>query len=382
MKAKHTSALSAAFGISFVWFTTQFGGGFASGAQLKSYFLNYGIWAILIAAGSQAICAIYNWYIAYYARKHGTYNYNSFNKAFYGKYSKIFSPLFELVYIFVLLVVPAVAFATGGSTLTTLTGIPYWISTLIIGVFIFIVALYGTAIVRKVATLLSVLIVVGLLAIFIPNIAVQWNSVSANLSDMAVAPAPILPALWSMLVYAAFQIASSPAIHSQHAEALPEPKDAKMTYVIGFVVNTLMIVLSIFGLLAIVNLPEYATAETPVLVLVQRGPGAAVLTPVISVLIVLGSVSTAVNMVSAGTARVCPLLDKNYDPDAKPTSKVVIVTLILCIIGFAVAQFGLLPLVNAGYGILAYLTFPVIMIPYIVHAVATRCDSKSDGAKA
>lgn len=123
MKEKHTSALSAAFGISFVWFTTQFGGGFASGAQLKSYFLNYGIWAILIAVGSQAICAIYNWYIAYYARRHGTYNYNSFNKAFYGKYSKIFSPLFELVYIFVLLVVPAVAFATGGSTLTTLTGI-------------------------------------------------------------------------------------------------------------------------------------------------------------------------------------------------------------------------------------------------------------------
>lgn len=245
--------------------------------------------------------------------------------------------------------------------------------------FIFIVALYGTAIVRKVATLLSVLIVVGLLAIFIPNIAVQWNSVSANLADMSanVSQTPILPALWSMLVYAAFQIASSPAIHSQHAEALPDAKDAKMTYIIGFVVNTLMIVLSIFGLLAIVSLPEYATAETPVLVLVQRGPGAAILTPIISILIVLGSVSTAVNMVSAGTARVCPLLDKNYDPDAKPTSKVVIVTLILCVIGFAVAQFGLLPLVNKGYGILAYLTFPVIMIPYIVHAVATRCDTKA-----
>ena len=380
---KKTTAWSAAFGISFVWFTTQFGGGFASGAQLKSYFLKYGIWAILIAIGSQAICAVYNWYIAYFARRHHTYNYSAFNNAFYGKYSKIFSPLFELVYIFVLLVVPAVAFATGGTTMTVLTGIPYWLSTLIIGVFIFIVALYGTAIVRKVATLLSILIVVGLVVIFVPNIFVSWNEITANFGLMMAnrAETPLLPALWSMLVYAAFQIASSPAIHSQHAEALPEPKDAKLTYWVGFAVNSLMIVLSIFGLMAIIDQPEYATASTPVLVLVQQGPGAALLTPMISILIVLGSVSTAVNMVSAGTARVCPLLDKNYDPDGKPTSKVVIVTLVLCIVGFAVAQFGLLPLVNRGYGILAYLTFPVIMVPYIVHAVTTKCDSTFSGAE-
>ena len=372
--------LSAAFGISFVWFTTQFGGGFASGAQLKSYFLNFGIWAILTAVGSQAICGFYNWYIAYFAKKHGTYNYSSFNRAFYGKYAKVFSPLFELVYIFVLLVVPAVAFATGGTTLEVLTGIPYWLATLIIGVFIFVVALYGTAIVRKVATLLSILIVGGLLAIFIPNIITQWDSIVSNLGVMAANVPPIGPALWSMLVYAAFQIASSPAIHAQHAEVLPDPKDAKGTYWIGFAINSLMIVVSIFGLLAILDTEGYATSATPVLVLVQGGPGAALLTPLISVLIILGSVSTAVNMVSAGSARVCPLLDQSYDPNAKPTVKVALVTLVLCVVGFCVAQFGLLPLVNKGYGILAYLTFPVIMVPYLVHMAATRFDKKAAAA--
>jgi len=375
VEKKNNSFLSAAFGISFVWFTTQFGGGFASGAQLKSYFLGYGIWAVAAAIGAQAICAFYNWYIAYYARKNGVYNYSSFNHKFYGKYAKIFSPLFELVYIFVLLVVPAVAFATGGTTLETLTGIPYWLATLIIGVFIFLVALYGTAIVRKVATLLSILIVVGLLAIFIPNIFTRWGDISANFGQMAAAPAPILPAAWSMLVYAAFQIASSPAIHSQHAEVLPGYQDAKGTYWIGFAVNSLMIVISTLGLMAIVDTEEYATTSTPVLTLVQGGPGASFLTPIISVLIILGAVSTAVNMVSAGSARVCPLLDKNYDPDAKPTAKVAAVTLVLCVIGFCVAQFGLLPLVNKGYGVLAYLAFPVIMIPYPIHMIKTHFDT-------
>ena len=128
--------------------------------------------------------------------------------------------------------------------------------------------------------------------------------------------------------------------------------------------------------MAIVTTQEYADASMPVLVLIQNGVGGKILLPILSILIILGSVSTAVNMVSAGTARVCNMIDPNYDPDGKPTSKVIVTTLVLCLVGFGVAQFGLLPLVNKGYGVLAYLTFPVIMIPYIVHAIYTRLDTK------
>lgn len=371
-KKSMNSPLTAAFGITFVWFTTQFGGGFASGAQLKSYFINYGIYCLFTCIGAQAICAVYNGYIAYYCRKHETYDYRSFNDKFYGKYAPIFSNLFELVYIFVLLVVPAVAFSTGGTTLASLTGIPYLICTAVIGVFIFFVAIYGTAIVRKVATTLSILIVVGLLVVFIPNIVVQWDKVSEGIQTLSSQKAPLWPALWSMIVYAAFQIASSPAIHSQHSEALADAKDAKITFAIGFFVNSVMIFLSTMGLMAVINRPEYAESSLPVMLLIQNGVGGAVLTPVISILIILGSVSTAVNMVAAGTTRVCNVLDPGYDPDGKPTPKVIVTTLVLCLVGFGVAQFGLLPLVNKGYGVLAYLTFPVIIIPYMIHFVVKR----------
>lgn len=368
--------LSVAFGITFVWFTTQFGGGFASGAQLKSYFVSYGISCLFTVVGAQAICAVYNAYIAYYCRKHNTYDYRSFNDSFYGKFAPIFSNLFELVYIFVLLVVPAVAFSTGGSTLSELIGMPYIICTAVIGVFIFIVAIYGTEIVRKVATALSILIVLGLILVFVPNIITQWDTITVSIEHMSAQKMPLMPAIWSMIVYAAFQIASSPAIHSQHSEALVDEKDAIFTFFIGFVVNSLMILLSTVGLLAIVENPEYANSSLPVLLLIRNGFGGKVLMPIISILIILGSVSTAVNMVAAGTARVCHMIDKNYNPDGKPTAKVIITTLVLCVIGFCVAQFGLLPLVNKGYGILAYLTFPVIIIPYIIHAIYTKCDTK------
>ena len=41
------SKMPLAMGLAFVAFTTQFGGGFASGAQIYQYFINYGIWCLI-----------------------------------------------------------------------------------------------------------------------------------------------------------------------------------------------------------------------------------------------------------------------------------------------------------------------------------------------
>ncbi len=367
-----SNRLSAALGITFVWFTTQFGGGFASGAQLKSYFIKYGIWCLITCVAAQAINAFYNGIIVYYCKKHGTYNYRSFCDGIYGRFAPVLSNLYEFIYIVVLLVVPAVAYSTGGSTLSTLLGVPYMLCTALIGVFIFIVSIYGTAIVRKTATALSVLIVAGLLVVFVPNILVEWKSIGENIGMLAANPAPIGPALIGMFIYSASQTTPPVAILSQHAGVMESEKDSFFTMVIGFLVNSAMIFISILGLLAIINNPDYEKSSLPVLLLVQNGVGGSFLTPILSVLIILGSVSTAVNMVSAGTIRVCSTIDKEFDPDGKPTSKVILITLILCIVGFAVAQFGLLPLVTKGYGFLGYMAIPVIMIPHLVYFICRK----------
>ena len=43
-KGKKIIPVSAMMSVAFIWFTTHFGGGFASGAQLYSYFGKYGGW--------------------------------------------------------------------------------------------------------------------------------------------------------------------------------------------------------------------------------------------------------------------------------------------------------------------------------------------------
>ena len=126
------SKMPLAMGIAFVAFTTQFGGGFASGAQIYQYFINYGIWCLLMPLITQGLYALFFWYGMRYAYKHKTYDYRSFSDSLYGKTRPIMSNLYEICYLIMIGTASAAAFATGGSTLQMLFGIPYWVCTLIL----------------------------------------------------------------------------------------------------------------------------------------------------------------------------------------------------------------------------------------------------------
>lgn len=254
-------------------------------------------------------------------------------------------------------------------------GINHWIGTIFVGIFIFIVAVYGTNVVRKVAATLSVLIVGGLLIVYIPNIIVQWGDISANIAASAANPAPVGKAFWTSIVYAAFQLGSIGLLF-QHAKPFASPDDAKTSMVYGFFVNTAICLMAVLGMMAITNDPNFATESIPLLILVNRGVAPSLLRPIISILIVLGSVSTAVNMIAGMSNRVCSSMDKNFDPTAKPGKNVIIVTFICTLVAFLIAQLGLNKIVSVGYAYLGYLSIPVIMIPYVVHMIATKFDTK------
>ena len=143
------SKMPLAVGVAFVAFTTQFGGGFASGAQIYQYFINYGIWGLILPVLSQFLLAFFFWYGLRYAFTHKVYDYRSFGDSFYGKSRVLFSNLYEITYLILIATATSAAFATGGSTLNTLFGIPYALCTLLVGIVIFVIALYGTALVRK-----------------------------------------------------------------------------------------------------------------------------------------------------------------------------------------------------------------------------------------
>lgn len=369
-------------GVAFVWFTTHFGGGFASGAQIYSYYVRYGVWSLLMPFLAMAYNGVFFAYCLYFARKHQVYDYRSYNDAFYGKYAPVFSNLFEVLYLCVMCVAPAVAFATGGATLSTLTGVPYLFCTLLIGVFIFAVAIFGTDLVRKVSSVLSVCIIIGLLAVYVPNIIAGAGKIGETISVMMESHMPFGKALYAAFLYGTFQLANV-AVFVQHAKSFEKPKDAVKSMAIGGVVNAILMVMVVLGIMTVYLDPEMSRQSVPTLFMVQNGVGKLFLTPLISVLIILGAVSTAVNMVAAMVQRICHGLEKKTQQTKQEQKKVVsktqiLVALVCCVMDFGIAQFGLLTLIQKAYSILAYLAIPVILVPYIVHMVVTRMDTRNE----
>lgn len=370
------SKYSIILGVAFVWFTTHFGGGFASGAQIYSYYVRYGVWCLITPAIAMIYNAVFFAYCLYFARKHEVYDYRSYNNALYGRFAPVFSNLFEVLYICVMCVAPAVAFATGGATLSTLTGLPYLVCTLVIGVFIFIVAIFGTDLVRRVASVLSICIIVGLLIVYIPNIIASSHEISQTASTMNSDAFPLGKALYSAFLYGTFQLANV-AVFVQHARSFDKPKDAVKSMGIGCVINIIMMTIVVLGIMTVASNPDMAKQSVPTMFMVQSGVGSRFLTPLISVLIILGAVSTAVNMVAAIVARICN--KKPAKPAISPaagsariTRKEIIAALICCLADFGIAQFGLLTLIQKAYSFLAYLAIPVILIPYVVRMIWER----------
>ena len=391
MKKNKTGAVI--LGVAFVWFTTHFGGGFASGAQIYSYFVRYGIWCLIMPVLAMLYNTVFFAYSLRFARKHEVYDYRSYNNAFYGRFAPVFSNLFEVLYICVMCVAPAVAFATGGTTLSELTGLPYLLCTFLIGVFIFVVAIFGTDLVRKVASVLSICIIAGLLIVYIPNIVSNFSGIADAVDSMTAAKLPFGDALYSAFLYGTFQL-SNIAVFVQHARSFEKPGDAVKSMGVGFAVNSLMMVMVVLGLMTIYTSPDAAQQSIPTLFMVQNGVGASFMTPLISILIILGAVSTAVNMVAAMVKRICKesgretSVEQKKETDAgrktagestagfKVTKKEIAAALLCCLVDFGIAQFGLLTLIQKAYSGIAYLAIPVILIPYIGHMIVTRFDTK------
>lgn len=368
------------WGVAFVWFTTHFGGGFASGAQIYSYYVRYGRWCLIMPVIAMLYNALFFAYSLHFARRHEVYDYRSYNNTFYGKFAPVFSNLFEILYICVMCVAPAVAFATGGATLSTLTGLPYLLCTLLIGVFIFLVAIFGTDLVRKVASILSICIIAGLLLVYIPNILSGADEIAITLKSMNTVDYPLGKALYSAFLYGTFQLANI-AVFVQHARSFTKPRDAVKCMGIGCVINALMMIMVVLGILTVYSRPEMKDQSVPTLFMVQNGIGKTFLTPLISILIILGAVSTAVNMVAAMVKRICSNLPQKSTTHrtahpGRPASRDIIVAFVCCIVDFSIAQFGLLTLIQKAYSTIAYLAIPVILIPYIVHMIVTRFDSR------
>lgn len=227
---------------------------------------------------------------------------------------------------------------------------------------------------RKVASVLSICIIAGLLIVYVPNIIAGAGKIGDTVNAMKTADLPFGKALYAAFLYGTFQLANV-AVFVQHAKSFEKPQ----SMAVGAVLNALLMIMVVLGIMTVYQNPEMSQQSVPTLFMVQQGVGSKFMTPLISVLIILGAVSTAVNMVAAMVKRIHAGLaerSSRTETAGKISRTQILAALACCIADFLIAQFGLLTLIQKAYSILAYLAIPVILVPYVVHMAVMRFDTK------
>lgn len=236
---------------------------------------------------------------------------------------------------------------------------------------IFLVTIYGTDVVRKCSSVLSVVVIAGLMIVLIPNIIAQRGLIMTAIQNMMAGQMPVTAAtsgglgsaVGRGLIYGIFQLTAIGLMY-QHVKGVQSKADIKKSMIYMFIINTVVMEITIIGLLAVAYLPELQSADVPMLLMVQKGVGASFLTPLISVLMILGAVSTGVTMIAGIVERSVKQFEKK-----RPAKKrhYIVASLFFTLLAFAISQFGLIPLVGRGYSYIGYATIFVIIIPFAIH---------------
>jgi uncharacterized membrane protein YkvI len=358
-----------------VWFTTHFGGGFASGRQLVDFYVQYGWYAIFTPVISAGIITAVLYCAWTFSVKHKVYDYRSWSVAYYeplGKLEPIFSFCIEIMYLIILLMATGVAFSTGGETIKQLVPeLPYNVTTVGIALFIFALTIWGAETVRKAATFMAILIISGMLVIYVSNLVVNFSSLVAVVETMPSANGGFWPAMWQSIKYAGLQCSLIGA-YTAVADSLSTQKDVKKATLIGFVVNAGVLVLASTGALshypAILNKAEI---PLPITYITRHGGGGSVGMALFSMVMLLAVISTGVGLIYGGARRISTWWMKRTGVTSSRKVDVAS-SAVYVALSWYIASFGLIRLIAQGYAWVGILSTPLVVIPIIFVALLRR----------
>lgn len=376
---------AAAFTVASVWFGTHVGGGFASGNQVVNYFSQYGWMAVVFPIIAMGILALCMYVVMKFAKLNGFTNYKDTFSALYPKpWMEVF---FEIFYIVILLAAVAAAVAGAGEVLANFFGVDYSVTAnkllfnLLIVAVLIILSIFGVKLVVAASTVLSIAILISTAVVVIAGFTADFDAISAellaanSLQPAAYTDEPLKAAFLGIVVYAAFQCVSIPAMIAA-GEGLTL-KGIKRANILGWLMNGLALAASAamlcrwYPLLASLQaggVAGFTTAASgipnqTVLTLV----GIKWLVAIFSILLFSAFVSTSVTLVFTMIQR----FQGHCFPNTIKSEKIrgVIVGCVVIGICFALSLLGLGNIIKYAYGYDGYYAILVIFIPVLIWGI-------------
>ncbi len=358
MENKNNKAsLLACFALASAWFGTHCGCGFATGAQGTSFWVKYGAHAIYLPVISAVIMAAAAGLMWELCRLTGARNYRQFSDALYAPYQKVFGTIHEILFISIMVMGISAELAGAGALLNSMLGLPYLLCVTIFAVVIIVLTMFGAGTILKFATVLSNALVLVITVCAVVGLCSQTGHLGRVVSGWETEYSA-LPAIWSAVVYASFQcVILGATVHL--SGGLKSAKESELAAVLGFFMNCAMMLLMTYMLLSFY--PE-TTGETLPLLAALEQMGIPWLVKAYSCMLLLAFITPAISCTGSLTSR--------FEVFARGTIKNekarrVVITLVIILICFGIAQFGLLNIIKKGYNAIGYLGIPFVILPVL-----------------
>lgn len=343
------------FGVASVWFGAHVGGGFATGNQTMNFFVKegwYTFWMPILIIG---IIALVYRETMIMARNHKAYDYRTLSKKLYEPYDKVLSIVFEICYIIIVLLATGGSIA-GAAALFADFGLSYNLGVVITGTILFILTIFGANLIRSASSLMTIIIVICLTLICYIGISANSGNF-IELTTTRYSTESIWHALWLGLKYAGFQAIVWSIVISV-CQPLKTDKEINHTTIVGFILNSVMIVLSCMMLFA--WLPG-TTGETLPILYICKQIGKDWLVFVYTIVLLLAFISTGISCVFGAITRFENLIKVPQNITVRRG----LLSLCCMILSMAISLFGLTAIVQIGYGYTGVLGIFVVIIPVL-----------------
>ena len=369
-----------AWAVAFVWFTTHFGGGFASGRQLLDFYVLYGWYAVFTPLISVGIITLVLYCAWTFSVREKLYDYRNWSVAYFkplGVLEPFFSAAIEVMYLIILLLATGVAFATGGTLLVQqVPALPYSVAPVGLAVLIFVLTIWGAETVRKAATVMAILIISGMLVIYTSNLAVNLPALLAVVESLPSSNGGFWAAMWQSVKYAGLQCSLIGA-YTAVADALRTQADVRKAAFAGFTVNAGVMVLATTGVLT--HYPAILGEKTPITYITQHGGGGSAGVALVSMIILLAVISTGVGLIYGGARRISAWWMKHTGAASRKTD--IISSAVYVAVSWCVASFGLIQLISQGYTWVGYVSTPLVVVPILLAAAIRSRRARAVAAK-
>lgn len=345
------------------------GGGYATGREIVEYGGKFGAYGWMAGVGTFLGFAIIAALSYELIRLTKAYDYKSFIQTIGGPLWIVFDVVY---FLFMIVIIAVMASATGNIVEQTL-GLNYWVGVVAITVVVAILNFYGSRLIERFETLGTVALYVGYVIFAVLVIGTHGDNIAtvfANTDTSFVEGATVPAAIWSGVLYCAYNLVCLPASFFT-VERQTRRCESIVSGIIGGVLATVPWFLTYFAIMCFYPNPDVLGASVPWLAMMQGTAGPVVIA-IFGIVMGWTLIETSTGIIHAALERVNNGLHEMKKPPMTNKQQVVL-TVVILVGSMILSKVGIIDLIATVYNALSYAFLIIYVLPLITVGVYKIC---------